>query len=59
MSKLDDLKFTGYEPKPVMAAKMDGLVEVIKELQEKIAKIEAGGEVAKKTTKAAKAAEER
>lgn len=58
MSKLDDLKFTGYEPKPVMAAKMDGLVEAIKELQEKIAKLEAGGEVAKKTSaKAVKTAE--
>lgn len=58
MSDLDQLKFTGYEPKPVMAAKMDGLVEAIKELQEKIAKLEAGGEVAKKpTTKAAKSAE--
>lgn len=56
MSNLDQLKFTGYEPKPVMAAKMDGLVEAIKELQEKIAKLEAG-EVAKKATKTAKAAE--
>lgn len=57
MSDLDQLKFTGYEPKPVMAAKMDGLVGAIKELQEKIAKLEAGGEVAKKTTKTAKVAE--
>lgn len=57
MSDLDQLKFTGYEPKPVMAAKMDGLVGAIKELQEKIAKLEAGGEVAKKTSKAAKVAE--
>lgn len=57
MSDLDQLKFTGYEPKPVMAAKMEGLVEAIKDLQEKIAKLEAGGEVAKKTTKTAKAAE--
>lgn len=57
MSDLDQLKFTGYEPKPVMAAKMDGLVGAIKELQEKIAKLESGGEVAKKTTKTAKVAE--
>lgn len=57
MSDLDQLKFTGYEPKPVMAAKMEGLVEAIKDLQEKIAKLESGGEVAKKATKTAKAAE--
>ena len=57
MSDLDQLKFTGYEPKPVMAAKMEGLVKAIKDLQEKIAKLEAGGEVVKKTTKTSKVAE--
>lgn len=57
MDNLDELKFTGYEPKPVMAAKMDQLVEVIKELQIKVAKLELGNEPAKKTAKAVKTEE--
>lgn len=57
MDNLDELKFTGYEPKPVMAAKMDQLVEVIKDLQIKIAKLELVNEPVKKTAKAAKTEE--
>lgn len=57
MDNLDELKFTGYEPKPVMAAKMDRLVEVIKDLQIKIAKLELANEPVKKTAKAAKTEE--
>lgn len=57
MDNLDELKFTGYEPKPVMAAKMDQLVEVIKELQLEVAKLKLANEPAKKTAKAAKTEE--
>ena len=54
---MDDLKFSGYDPKPVMEAKLNKLIDVIKELQIKVAKLEQANEPAKKTAKAAKTEE--
>lgn len=54
---MEDLKFSGYDPKPVMEAKLNKLIEVIKELQIKVAKLELGNEPAKKTAKVVKTEE--
>lgn len=54
MDSIEDLKFSGYDPKPVMEGKLNKLIEVIKELQIKVSKLELANEPAKKTAKAAK-----
>lgn len=54
---MEDLKFSGYDPKPVMEAKLNKLIEVIKELQIKVAKLELVNESVKKTAKAVKTEE--
>lgn len=57
MDELDKLKFSGYDPKPVMEAKLNQMLEIIKELQIKVAKLELANEPVKKTAKAAKTEE--
>jgi hypothetical protein len=52
-----NLEFTGYEPKPVLAQKMDEVVAVIKELQLEVAKLKLAAEPAKKAVKTAKVEE--
>lgn len=54
---MDELKFSGYDPKPVMEAKLNKLIDIIKELQLKVAKLELTNEPAKKTAKSAKTEE--
>ena len=54
---MDDLKFSGYDPKPVMEAKLNKMLDVIKELQLEVAKLKLASEPAKKTTKVAKTEE--
>lgn len=51
---MDELKFSGYDPKPVMEAKLNKMLEVIKELQLEVAKLKLAAEPVKKTTKVAK-----
>lgn len=52
-----NLKFTGYEPNPVMAQKMGELVTAVKELQLEVAKLKLAAEPAKKAAKTAKVEE--
>ena len=55
---MEELRFSGYDPKPVMEAKLNQMLEIIKELQIKVAKLELATEPVKKTTvKAAKTEE--
>ena len=54
---MEELKFSGYDPKPVMEAKLNKLIDVIKELQLEVAKLKLANEPAKKTAKAAKTEE--
>lgn len=54
---MDDLTFSGYDPKPVMENKLNRMLDLIKELQLKVAKLELAAEPAKKTAKAAKTEE--
>lgn len=55
---MEELRFSGYDPKPVMESKLNKLIEVIKGLQVKIEKLEQAAEPVKKTTaKAAKTEE--
>ena len=48
---MEELRFSGYDPKPVMEAKLNQMLEIIKELQIKVAKLELAAEP-KKTVKA-------
>ena len=54
---MEELRFSGYDPKPVMEAKLNQMLEIIKELQIKVAKLEQSNEPVKKTAKAAKTEE--
>lgn len=49
---MEELKFSGYDPKPVMEAKLNKLLEVIKELQLEVAKLKLANESGKKPSKA-------
>ena len=57
MDELEKLKFSGYDPKPVMEAKLNRMLEIIKELQIEVAKLKLANEPVKKTAKAAKTEE--
>ncbi len=54
---MDDLKFSGYDPKPVMEAKLNKMLELIKELQLKVAKLKLPAQPATNTAKVAKTEE--
>lgn len=55
---MEDLKFSGYDPKPVMESKLNKLIDVIKELQLEVAKLKLANESGKKAAKAVKETEE-
>ena len=55
---MEELRFSGYDPKPVMEAKLNKLIDIINKLEIKVAKLELAAEPVKKTTaKAAKTEE--
>ena len=54
---MEELRFSGYDPKPVMEAKLNQMLEIIKELQIEVAKLKLANEPVKKTAKAAKTEE--
>jgi len=55
---MEELRFSGYDPKPVMEAKLNKLIDIIAKLEIKVAKLELAAEPVKKTTaKAAKTEE--
>ena len=55
---MEELRFSGYDPKPVMGAKLNKLIDIINKLEIKVAKLELAAEPVKKTTtKAAKTEE--
>lgn len=54
---MEKLRFSGYDPKPVMEAKLNKILDIIEELQAEVEKIKQSAEPAKKTVKA-KPAEE-
>lgn len=41
MSK-EELKFSGYEPRPVMSAKLQELLDIVKQLQIDVEKLKLG-----------------
>ena len=48
---MEELRFSGYDPKPVMEAKLNTLIDIISKLEIKVAKLELAAEP-KKTVKA-------
>lgn len=54
---MEELRFSGYDPKPVMEAKLNKLIDIINKLEIKVAKLELAAEPVKKPVKAAKVEE--
>lgn len=54
---MENIEFTGYEPKPIMAQKMAKLVEEIVAIRAEVEKLKSAAEPVKKSTKATKAEE--
>ena len=53
---MEKLRFSGYDPKPVMEAKLNKILDIIEELQAKVEELEKAAP-AKKAVKAAKTEE--
>lgn len=54
---MEKMEFTGFEPRQIIASKLNALVEQITELQLEVNKLKSTAEPVKKSTKAAKAEE--